>query len=154
MRPLLAMALGAAVLASCGGDGTGAAVEDLCNTTALPLSGHPEGPTVTDVRLVFQGAYIVAYATATDPQGTADLMNVQQQVSVFVDERCTGESIMLRDYLAESGQEKSFGIAVVFNEDQSLYNELVFAVTWPVGLVFADAAGHTTVGRVRARVMR
>ena len=154
MHRLMAIALVAPFFFHCtAGDPTAPQV-DMCNASALPLAGDIAGPTVTDVRLQFEGSFIVAHAIATDPDGTDDLVNVLQQITVFQDDRCTGGFIILRETLMASGMDQSFGIAVTFNEDQSLYNELVFAVTWPVGVVFSDASGHTTTGRVRARVVR
>lgn len=154
IRRLWAMALLPVLVSACQHDSAGPR-EDTCNTTTLPLSGEPEAPTVTAVRIVFQGPYVVVFAAATDPAGTEDLVNVPQQISIFHDnDTCLGSSIILSSTLAESGVEQSFGVALAFNDDPSLYNAMVYAVTWPVGLVFSDAAGHRTVGRVRAPVLR
>jgi hypothetical protein len=151
----MAVALVTPVVIQCtASDSAGPSQVDMCNATTLPLSGAVDGPTVTDVRLQFEGSFIVVHAIASDPQGTDDLLNVTQQISVFQDKQCAGSFLTLRESLMGSGVNQSFGTVVTFGEDQSLYNQMVLAVTWPVGVVFADASGNTTVGRVLARVVR
>jgi hypothetical protein len=151
----MAIALVSPLFLQCtGGDPSGPTQADLCNATTLPLSGSPDGPTVTDVRLQFEGSIIYAHVIATDPQGTDDLLNVIQRITVFQDRQCAGSFVTLRKSLMGSGVDESFGAVLTFGEDQSLYNEMVFAVTWPVGVVVADASGNATMGRVLARVVR
>jgi hypothetical protein len=87
-------------------------VEQVCQVQALPLTGPPAGPTVTDVTIEAQtGDGIVVLATATDPQGGDNLRDVLQTIGVFPDERCEGKPILLQDDLVDSGVEESFGIA-------------------------------------------
>lgn len=135
---------------SCSGDPPTAA--DICQTVALPVSGDPAGPTVTDVGLEVQPDGVVLLATATDPEGTDNMLGVLQSIGVFPDGVCQGTTIMLQDDLACSGCEESFGTAVPAT-NQSLYNEIAAAQTWPVTLDFSDLDGHRTQGRVLARVI-
>ena len=137
---------------SCG-DNPAPTAEDICQTVPLPLSGDPAGPTVTDVALEPQsGDGVVVLATATDPEGTDNMLGVLQTVGVFPDPVCQGSTIVLQDDLACSGCEESFGIAVP-PTNQSLYNEIAAAQTWPVTLDFSDLEGHRIQGRVLARVI-
>jgi len=103
---------------------------------------------------VQQGTGIVVFATATDPQGSADLRDVLQSVGVFPDERCEGAPIVIQDDLVGSGIEETFGTAVEASSKQSLYASIAAAATWPVELDFRDIGGNRTTGHVRARVTR
>jgi len=78
----------------------------------LPLSGDAAGPTVTDVGLEVQSSGIVVVATATDPDGTENLLGVMQSVALFRNETCEGTPITLEDDLAGSDLEETFGTAV------------------------------------------
>ncbi len=140
--------------ASCG-DGTAPIDEDLCMTDPLPLSGVPNGPTITDVGLELQpGEGVIIVATATDPQGTDNLLNVLQTVGVFPDKECRGAPITLQDDLVGSGIEETFGTVVSFTADSALYVAIEAESAWPVELSFADADGNQTVGRTSARIIR
>lgn len=140
-------------LLSCGDDATTDPV-DVCQTVPLPLVGSQGAPTVTDVALDPQvGEGVVVLATATDPEGTDNMLTVVQTIGVFPDEVCEGPPIVLRDDLACSGCEESFGIAVS-SDNQSLFANIAASVTWPVTVDFSDLDGHHTTGRVRARVVR
>jgi len=137
---------------SCG-DNPAPTAEDICHTVALPLSGDPAGPTVTDVALEVQPTDgIVVLATATDPEGTDNMLQVLQSIGLFPDGVCQGAPIVVQDDLACSGCEESFGTAVP-PTNQTLYNEIAAAQTWPVTLDFSDIDGHRTQGRVLARVI-
>jgi hypothetical protein len=140
-------------LVSCGDQASTDPV-DVCQTVALPLAGSQGGPTVTDVALDPQvGEGVVVLATATDPDGTDNMLTVLQTIGVFPDAVCEGPPIVLQDDLACSGCEESFGIAVS-PANQSLFAEIAASVTWPVMVEFSDLDGHQTTGRVRARVVR
>lgn len=122
---------------------------------SLPLGGEANAPMVTAVALEDQGGQrIVVHVTATDPQGDADLIDVNQTVGVFRNDRCEGTPILLQDDLAGSGIEESFGTAVDTTTDADLYAAIAGAETWPVELTFRDAGGNAVSGRVEARVFR
>lgn len=148
---LLLMGVGAGL--GCGDDPS--MPVDPCGLQDLPLRGQVSGPTVTDVALEDQGGQrIVVLATATDPQGDADLLGVVQTLKVFRNKACEGAPIVLQDDLAGSGVEESFGTAVDTTTDASLYREISDSDRWPVALSFQDAGGNTVEGRVAARVFR
>jgi hypothetical protein len=139
---------------ACGDEPT-AGEEDLCHAVALPLAGSAAGPTVTDVALEAQaGEGIVVLATATDPQGGENMRDVLQTVEVFPDVRCEGATIPVRDDLADSGVEESFGIAVSATADPALFAAIAASATWPVAVDFADLDGNRISGRVLARIVR
>lgn len=112
---------------------------------ALPLEGQANGPTVTDVVLEDQGGTrIVLHVTATDPQGTVDLIDVNQTVRVFRNTRCEGDPILLQDDLAGSGIEETFGTVTDVTMDPALHAEIAGSPTWPVEVSFRDQ-GRTRV---------
>jgi hypothetical protein len=135
---------------SCG-DNPAPTAEDICQTVALPLSGDPAGPTVTDAALELQPVGVVVLATVTDPEGTDNMLNVLQSIGVFADAVCRDATIVVQDDLACSGCEESFGTLV--SADHPLYALIAAAQTWPVTLDFSDIDGHRTQGRVLARVI-
>jgi hypothetical protein len=135
---------------SCG-DNPAPTAEDICQTVALPLSGDPAGPTVTDAALEVQQSGVVVLATATDPEGTDNLRDVVQTIGVFSDAVCLDSTIVVQDDLACSACEESFGTLV--SATHPLYQEISAAQTWPVALDFSDIDGHRTQGRVLARVI-
>ncbi len=152
-RRVWLLIVGAGGLLGCGGDPAGPA--DACMLSDLPLQSESSGPTVTDVALEDQGGQrIVVQVTATDPQGSPDLVDVVQTVGVFRNEECAGAPIELQDDLAGSGIEESFGTAVDASTDPTLYGKISGSRTWPVELHFLDAGGHAVTGRVAARVFR
>jgi hypothetical protein len=124
---------------------------DICGTVDLPLTGDPAGPTITDVALEIQQSGVAVLATATDPQGTDNLLDVVQTIGVFTDAVCLNSTIMVQDDLACSACEESFGTLV--SDTHPLYQEISAAQTWPVTLDFFDFDGHRTQGRVLARVI-
>jgi hypothetical protein len=127
-------------------------VEDLCHTVALPLTGPPAGPTITDVAIEAQtGDGIVVLATATDPQGGDNLRDVLQTIGVFPDERCEGDPIVLQDDLVDSGVEESFGIAA--SASSPLFAEIAASTTWPVSVDFSDLDGNRVTAHVLARII-
>jgi hypothetical protein len=126
---------------------------DDCDTVGLPLSGSAAAPTVVSVLLEVQPSGIVLLATATDPQGTDNLLGVDQQISVFPNVRCTGTPIVVRDDLAGSGVEESFGTVVGATANPALYNAIASADAWPVDVDFRDHDGNRTAGRVMAAVV-
>lgn len=139
------------VLAACG-DGTTEPV-DRCDVVALPLTGSADAPTVVAVSLEVQPSGIVVLATATDPQGTDNLLNVTQSIAVFPDTQCTGTALVVQDDLAGSGVEESFGTVVDPGTNQALYSAIAAASAWPVELDFRDQDGNRTTGRVMATVI-
>lgn len=139
------------LLSACGDSVT--ETEDNCNTVALPLSGSAAGPTVTNVTLEVQPGGIVVLATATDPGGTANLLDVTQSIGVFPDLQCDGAAIVLTDDLAGSGVEESFGTAVDIAVNPTLYNAIAGSARWPVVVDVRDADGNRTTGRVMATVV-
>jgi hypothetical protein len=127
---------------------------DRCEVVDLPVAGSPNAPLVTDVTLEAQvGEGIVVLATATDPQGSDDLVNVLQVIRVFQDSRCDASPIVIQDELAGSGVEESFGIAVPAT-NHTLFATIAAAETWPVAVEFRDLDDNTTSAQVLARVVR
>jgi hypothetical protein len=147
--PLLAASI--ALLAACG-DGVTESTDN-CNTVALPLTNGAAGPTVTSVTLEVQPAGIVVLASATDPDGSDNLVDVTQSVGVFPDAQCNGTPIELQDDLAGSGVEESFGTAVDMVVNPTLYNTIASVAAWPVAVDFRDADGNRVTGRVMATVI-
>jgi hypothetical protein len=142
------------ILVSCGDDDVGPSGGDSCQVVDLPLSGEQNAPVITDVALEAQsGDGIVVLVTAADPQGSANLRDVLQIVRVFQDNRCDGSPIVVQDDLAYSGVPESFGIAVP-SSNQSLFNTIAAADSWPVALEFTDVNGNATSGRVMARIVQ
>ena len=137
-------------LAAC--DGT--TEPDGCMTSALPLAGGAGAPVVVAVGLEVQTEGIVLVATATDPQGTDDLVDVEQSIGVFPDARCTGTPIVLVDDLAGSGVEETFGTAADAATSPALYAAISAAQAWPVEVDFRDRDGNRTQGRVLAQIIR
>jgi hypothetical protein len=138
--------------AACGADSPGPGA--LCGTVALPLSAAAAGPVVVDLGLEVQSTGIVAVATATDPQGSANLANVLQTIGVFPDASCAGAAITIQDDLVGSGIEETFGTLVDESVSRPLYNAIAAAVQWPVSVDFQDLDGNHTSGRVLAKVRR
>jgi hypothetical protein len=139
---------------SCGGKAT-TDPDDMCQPVALPLAGSLSGPTVTDVALEPQvGEGIIVLATATDPQGSDNMLDVLQTIGVFPDAGCEGPPIPIQDDLACSGCEESFGIAVSASTNPALFDAIAAAVTWPVTVEFSDLDGNRTSGQVLARIAR
>jgi hypothetical protein len=136
-------------LGSCGEDPT---EPNPCATAPLPLHGTTAGPVVVDVGLEVQSSGIVVVATATDPQGTANLDTPLQSVGVFPDLRCEGVPIVILDDLVGSGIEETFGTVVESAVNPALYNAIAGAASWPVTVDFQDLDGNHTIGRVPAVV--
>ena len=141
-----------ALVIGCGNDPP--APSALCGTVALPLAGVPAGPVVVEVGLEVQSTGIVAVATATDPQGSANLDNVLQVIGVFPDANCAGAPLTIEDDLVGSGVEETFGTVVDATTRRALYDAIAAATQWPVTVDFQDADGNHTVGRVLAAVTR
>jgi hypothetical protein len=78
---------------------------------------------------------------------------VEQTISVFRNAACTGDPIVLRDDLAGSGVEESFGTAVTAEGDAALFSAIAAATSWPVIVDFRDVNGNRTTGRVMATVI-
>jgi hypothetical protein len=127
---------------------------DFCQLSALPLRGNADGPTVTAVGLEIQSTEIVLVATATDPQGSANLRDIPQSIGVFPDNRCEGAPLRLEDDLAESGVEETFGTVVTSTGNAALYQAIAAASSWPVEVDFIDVDGNGVAGRVGARIIR
>lgn len=127
---------------------------DHCQYVTTPFAGSANAPRITSVVLEVQSSVIVAAATATDPQGTANVRDVQQSFSVYRNAGCDGTPILLRDDLAESGQEETFGTAVDKSLDPVLYSQIAGASFWPVLLEFVDRDGNRTAAQFRAVVVR
>jgi len=145
----------AALAAGACGDGGVQLTENPCNTVPLPLAGDAGGPVLEDVGLEVQpGEGIILFATATDPDGSENLTDVQQSISVFPDARCQGTPVTLTDDLAGSGVEETFGTAVSVADNASWYAAIAAASRWPVEVDFTDLDGNRTQGRVLARVVR
>jgi hypothetical protein len=127
---------------------------DYCEVVDLPVAGNPNAPLVSDVTLEAQvGEGIVVLATATDPQGSDNLLNVLQTIRVFQDSRCDASPIVIQDDLAGSGVEESFGIAVPA-ANHALFATIAAAETWPVAVEFRDLDDNSTSAQLRARVVR
>jgi hypothetical protein len=141
--------------AGCGDDAgpTDGAGDGSCQIVDLPVRGDRDAPMVTDVALEVQETDgIVVLATATDPQGDANLEDIPQIIRVFQDARCESSPIVLVDDLVGSGVEESFGTAVPVSNG-SLYSAIAAAESWPVEVDFRDADENSTVAQVSARVL-
>lgn len=141
-----------AVAAAC--DGTTTETRNDCDTVPLPVSGSAAAPEVVAVGLEVQPSGIVAVATATDPQGTANLLDVIQSVGVFPDPACLGMPIVIQDDLAGSGVEETFGTVVDAVISPTLYNAIAASSAWPVAVDFRDRDDNRTTARVMAAVMK
>jgi hypothetical protein len=150
-RPTLLPFLFASLI-SCGESLT-EADPDLCAPAALPLSGPANSPTITDVGLEVTSDGIILVATASDPQGSANVQDVEQAIGVFPNARCDGQPIVLRDDLAYVDIEETFGPVVTASSNAPLFNAIADATTWPVQVEFADIDGNKTLGQVRARII-
>jgi hypothetical protein len=151
MRPLLVSNVVLICLLSCGyKPPTGP--PDPCLSENLPISGSQSAPTVKDVALELQTDGVVVLATATDPEGSDNMLHVVQTIGLFPDIECQGEPILVQDDIACSDCEESFGIAVPAS-NQSLYNQISASAGWPVTVDFSDIDGHKTQGRVLARIV-
>ena len=139
-------------IAACGDDP--AAPGNLCGSVPLPLSAAAAGPVVVDVGLEVQSTGIVAVATATDPQGSANFGNVLQTIQVFPDQNCAGAPITIQDDLVGSGIEETFGTVVDASVNLALYSTIAAASAWPVRVDFQDLDGNHTTGRVLAKIRR
>jgi hypothetical protein len=126
---------------------------DTCGTVAMPLSGSADAPSVTDVGLEVQASGIVIVATVTDPQGSPNLLGVNQSIGIFPDDACGGTAIVLVDDIAYSGVEETFGTVVDASANPALYNAISAAASWPAQVEIVDLDGNRTFGRVRARII-
>lgn len=140
-------------LGACGDTGGPEVLETLCEPQALPFAGAADAPSVTDVGLEIQASGIVPVATASDPQGFANVDGVLQTVGVYPDALCEGAPIELQDDLAGVGIEETFGTAVPSTQTD-LYTAISAATTWPVRVRFSDIDGNVTEGDVTARLIR
>jgi hypothetical protein len=140
------------LVATCTNDPGG--VDDRCMASMLPLTGVAAGPTVTDVGLEIQSSGIVVVATATDPQGSANLEDVVQSVGVFPDTECAASALVVQDDLVGSGIEETFGTVVEAATNPALYEAISTAQRWPVEVDFKDRDANRTAGRVMARIIR
>ncbi len=152
MSHQIGLALSLLLLAGC--TDSPAEPVDPCGTSAFPLRGAASGPTIVDVGLEVQTGGIVLVATATDPQGTSNLIGVLQSASVFPDTRCVGVPLQMQDDLAGSGLEETFGTVVDATTNRPLYLAIAAATRWPVAVDFRDKDGNRTTGRVMARIER
>lgn len=150
-RPAVLLLLTLVVFTACEGEPTGP--ENICNAVALPLSGSATAPSIVAIGLEVQASGIIVVATATDPQGTDNLLDVLQSVGVFPDAGCNGTPIVVRDNLSGSGVEETFGTAVDATVDAALYQDISSAQTWPVEVDFQDRDGNRTMGRVLAPIL-
>jgi hypothetical protein len=152
MKHLAVVSLYCLLVVGCNGDPE--AIDDRCMASMLPLTGLAAGPTVTDVGLEVQLSGIVVVATASDPQGSANLDDVVQSIGVFPDAECTGEAIVIQDDLVGSGVEETFGTVVDAAADPQLYGDISNAQRWPVEVDFRDQDANRTSGRIMARIIR
>ncbi len=156
VRVLLASCLALEAMA-CGGisDPLSDEGEGACVIEALPFAGSADAPEITDVGLELQdGVGVVPVATATDPQGFANVDNVLQSVGVYPDAQCEGVPFTLLDNLVGLGVEETFGTAIDASET-AIYSAISAApATWPVRVDFSDVDGNHTMGDVLARLIR
>ena len=152
MRIVLALALMMTI--GCGDDDDPTGPHNSCSAAALPLSGSSNAPIVVDVGLEVQPSGIVVVATATDPQGSANIDIELQTVGVFPNASCDGTPITIQDDLVGSGVEETFGTVVEASVNPALYNAIAAATQWPVSVDFQDIDGNHTTGLVLAEVRR
>lgn len=128
-RRLIAILVPLVGMTACG-DSSSNPTDD-CNAETLPLSAATAGPTIVDIHLEVQPSGIVILATATDPQGTANLLNIVQSVGIFPDRRCEGSPIMRTDDLSGSGVEESLVEADFRDADDNRVSGRLFASVLP-----------------------
>lgn len=141
------------VLAACDDTGGPEVIQSLCELQTLPFAGSAAAPSLTDVGLEIQPSGIVPVATASDPQGFANVDGVLQTIGVYPDARCEGPPVEVQDDLAGVGIEETFGTAVPSTE-ADLYAAIAAADSWPVRVRFADLDGNITEGDISARLIR
>lgn len=149
---LVGLLVTVAFVAACGDDETTGPAAS-CQTVSLPVSGSAAAPVITDVGLEVQPSGIVVVATVTDPQGTSNLLGVEQSIGVFPDAGCGGSPIDVRDDIAESGIEETFGTVVDAAVNPDLYGAISAAQAWPVEVDISDLDGNRTNARVLARII-
>lgn len=132
--------------------GAGPCVGASCPVRGLPMVDGVDAPTLTEATLECQSHAVVVLVTVTDPQGTDNLLTVQQSVSVSTNDNCVGTPILLRDDLAGSGLEESFGDAVFADSMPQLYEAICGCTEWPIEVQLTDLDGNTTSGWAAARV--
>lgn len=121
----LALVMTATVAIGCGDDPV--VPDAVGDTVALPLSGAAGGPVVVDVGLEVQSGGIVAVATASDPQGSGNLIDVLQTIGVFSSANCSGAPITIQDDLVGSNIEETFGTVVNASTSRPLYDAIAAA---------------------------
>ena len=150
----MAMALG---LVSCGDDpvtnNQTPCYAGGCTTRDLPLVDGPDAPSLIDMKLECQPQSVVVLATATDPQGSANLQDVMQTIGVYTDRSCSGTPLTVQDDFVGVDVEESFGDAFRRADNPALYDQICGCTQWPVLVDMVDADGHTTTGRVVAAVI-
>jgi len=156
LRVSLAVLLAAAVIASgCSDDDDDDDDgNDSCNTEALPVMDHADGPVLTDIVLECQsGQYLNILATITDPQGSANLDQVNQRIVMYGRPDCEGTLQYEVTDDVSSGQEESFGIVLERDTNPALFDSICAAPNWPVEVHLMDIDAHHTLGIVLARVI-
>ncbi|HEX2165738.1 MAG TPA: hypothetical protein VHG09_00750 [Longimicrobiales bacterium] len=153
MPPMLAALLVTVAFVAACGDDEATAPAARCQTVSLPVSGSAAAPVITDVGLEVQPSGIVVVATVTDPQGTSNLLGVEQSIGVFSDALCGGSPIDVRDDIAESGIEETFGTVVDAAVNPDLHGAISAAQAWPVEVDMSDLDGNRTNARVLARII-
>jgi hypothetical protein len=144
------VAIGVVLLAGCG---SGSAIDaTACGLRELPLRAGADAPVVERATLECQGSNVVALAVVSDPQGSADLSNVPQRLTVFLDRKCSAAAAPLVDDVVGSGVEESFGPALTGAEHAAAIAQLCASADWPVRLEVRDASGNAVTGTVRAAV--
>jgi hypothetical protein len=132
--------------------GPGPCISADCGVRSLPMSDAADAPALIEAALECQSHAVVALVTVTDPQGTDDLLTVQQSVGVATNDNCSGTPILLQDDLAGSGLEESFGDAVRADTMPGLYEAICGCTEWAIQVELSDLEGNTTSGWVAARV--
>ncbi|HEX7880011.1 MAG TPA: hypothetical protein VF720_11410 [Candidatus Eisenbacteria bacterium] len=152
---VLGLALVVVATSSCGDDEDDDDGGSRCGTEALPISDHADGPVLTDVALECQGGnFLNLFATVTDPQGSADLEDVDQRLVVYGQSDCKGDvEFEVMDDISESGGEESFGIVITRTGHEALFDQICAAPEWPVEIHLYDKSGHHTFGKAMARVI-
>jgi len=153
LDPILAVLL----LLSCTSDpvqqGPGPCVGSECPANALPLGTGFDGPVLVDGTLLCQPDAVFLLATATDPQGSANLQGIPQSLSVYPNDSCQGTPITLQSTFSDSGVETVFGTVVLAGTTPGLYEAICGCDEWAVDADLSDADGHATRGLVAARVV-
>jgi hypothetical protein len=126
----------------------------------LPLQGGTDAPLVANVSYKCatectpqynRTCIRVTVASVTDPQGFADLNNVQQTLRVFPDAKAAGlpeqQFFNVESYGIYFGGSRT---GDYYLDATAIQDAACAANSWPMEVVATDASGHVTTGKFLA----